>query len=96
LARITQKQIEAKRILQTSYIPLNLAFAMDEVCARLGISRSTLINRCIVAGLKDEEKMLSEGDNGLPTFSPRTANSNATPATTHHEGTKPKEVVEAT
>jgi hypothetical protein len=55
MATITAKQREAKRIVQTIYLPLNVAIEIHEDCARLGVSRSYLINQCIRIGLGSTE-----------------------------------------
>jgi hypothetical protein len=53
LTTITEKQIKTRRVVQTLYIPLQIAIKIDTEAKRLGLSRSTLITHFIAEGLNN-------------------------------------------
>ena len=80
MATITKKQIQTRRVVQTLYIPLPIAIQIDDEAKRLGISRSTLMNRFIAEGLYNNKTGLLHG---VPD---QAAAVEAVPTPIHHEG----------
>lgn len=80
MATITEKQIQTRKVVQTLYISLPVAIKIDDEAKRLGVSRSTLINRFIAQGLNNNKTGLLHGVPG------QSAAVEAIPTPIHHEG----------
>jgi hypothetical protein len=76
MATLTKKQIQTRKVIQTLYIPLQIAIAIDDESKRLGVSRSMLINRFIVEGLnnKNLQGLKNQGANPIASQATHTIN----------------------
>jgi hypothetical protein len=55
---LTQKQLAARKVYQTLYLPLHIAERVDKIAHDSGMSRNELINKLIVIGLDNQDKIL--------------------------------------
>jgi hypothetical protein len=55
---LTQKQLAARKVYQTLYLPLYIAERVDKLADGNGMSRNELINKLIVIGLDNEDKII--------------------------------------
>jgi hypothetical protein len=55
---LTQKQLAARKVYQTLYLPLHIAERVDKLADDNGMSRNELINKLIVIGLDNDDKII--------------------------------------
>jgi hypothetical protein len=87
---LTQKQLAARKVYQTLYLPLHIAERVDKLADDSRMSRNELINKLIVIGLDNKDKIIlnSEVEGKVSSHTP-TPTSTEEPELTFSERSEP-------